>query len=198
MRLAGAWQMIKAAFEASPYLAAVMALIFWLGLCWKFRLVAIGLRRSLPNTLLATFTVSLEEASPTTLEVLHAVTVKPKPESNPGNPAEATASSEDMETDWKLAEIYQVYWALIARGQIVRYTTVLVAFAALSLLVMYIAQPTESVSLLNVANMIGVGAFLPLAILGLLSLVMVLLSVHQLPCKAISTQKPRTIILFAW
>lgn len=198
MTLAGAWQMIKTTFEASPYLAAVMALIFWLGFCWKFRLVTIGRRRSLPNMLLATFTASLEEASPATLKALHTAAVKPKPQSEPGNPAETTASSEDVRADWKLGEVYQIYWALIARGQIVRYTTVLIAFAALSLLVMRLAQPTESVSLLNVANMIGVGAFLPLAILGLLSLIMVLVSAHQIPCNAISTEKPRTIILFAW
>jgi hypothetical protein len=198
MTLAGAWQIIKTAFETSPYLAAMVALILWLGFCWKFRLVAIGRRRSLPTMLLAEFEVSVEQTEPVTLDTLHAVTVKPKRQGNPAAPTEGKANGEEVGAEWNLAEVYQIYWTLVARGEVIRYTTTLIAFAALALFVMFLAQPTASVSLLNVANAIGVAAFLPLAILFLLSLVLILLSAHQLPCDVISKTKPQTIMLFAW
>lgn len=198
MTLAGAWQLIKEAFDASPYLGAVVALIFWLGFCWKFRLVDIGNRRSLPEMLLSAFTVPFTETNGIGLEQLHVKTVEPKSPTNPKDRPETTSSGDQARTPWKLADVYQVYWALVARGQVVRYTTVLVTFSALSLLVMYVAQPTDKVSLLSVANVVGVGAVLPLAVLGLLALVVLLLSAHQLPCSALSTKKPLTVILFAW
>ena len=200
MTLEGAWKIIKTAFETSPYLGAIVALFFWLFFCWKFRLVAIGRRQSFPDMLLASFNLNSEIGTSVTLKELNAINVESKTPQNPQSTPSATAGGEEegAHINWRLVEIYQIYWTLISRGHVVRYTTVLIAFAALSLLIMHLAQPAESVSLLNVANMIGVGAFFPLAILGLLSLIMVLFSAHKIPCKPISEEKPRTIIFFAW
>ena len=198
MNLDTAWQIIKGAFETSPYLAAVVALVLWLAFCWKFRLVGIGLRRSLPNMLLEAFTVEVTEETASTLKVLNGHIVTHKKPQNPAEATELPSDTDQAHANWQLGEVFQIYWALIARGLIVRYTTLLITFSGISLLIMYLAKPKESVSLENVTNMIGIGSFLPLAILGLLSLLLVLCSAHQLPCKGISDEKPQNVIFFAW
>jgi hypothetical protein len=194
MTLASAWQMISDAFTASPYLGAAVALVLWLSLCWKFRLVAIGRRRSLPKLILATFCLHSGHESGATLNALSEASAVPKSSGD----CDRGRNAGSMAHTWTVGEIYQIYWTIIARGQVIQYTSLFIAFTAFSLLTMHFAGPRESVSLLNVANIVGVWFFVPLAMLGLLSLVLVLCSGHQLPCDGIKDHKPLTIILFAW
>lgn len=198
MTLEAAWQLIKTAFDSSPYLAAVIALILWLSFCWSFRLVTVGSRNSLPEILLSAFVVPKQTDAHSAIKSLHTLIASPLPQYSTKPPEASAVETDDGKSQWTLGEIYQIYWTLIARGHVVRYTTMLILFAFLCLLVMNVAQPKESVSLLNVANTVGVATLIPLSALGLLSFAIALLSAHQLPCRHIRAEKPLTTILFAW
>lgn len=187
------WRIVQSAFAASPYLAAVIALLFWLGFSWKYRLVAIGRKKSLPSIILDAFALGVDVQRGQRLATLAEVETLVNP-----TPAGAASHSDSCTHAWKVGEVYLIYWIIIARGQVIRYTSLLVLFAAGSLAVMKLAQPRESVSLLNVANFLGVWTLLPLAVLSLLSFVLLICSAHQLPCSGIKEHKPGTIIPFAW
>lgn len=195
MTLTNLWKMVADAFGASPYLGALFALVLWLSFCWKFRLVTIGRKHSLQDRILATFSLESRHETGTTLDALSNACVLPNSSIECDNPDKNANSATHT---WTVREIFQIYWSINARGRVIKYTTLLIVFAAFCLLFMHLAQPRENVSLLNVANILGVWTFVPLAMLALLSLVIVLSTTHQLPCVGIKEQKPHTIILFAW
>ena len=190
------WGIVKGAFDTSPFLAAIVLLILWLGFCWKFRLITVGKKNPLPDRLLASLSVQKMDGEHMTLDQFHILEVFPN-QSAVG--IKSSSSNKEIKEDdvWRFNEIYKVYMTMIARGMIVRYTTLVVLFVLIAFGVMYMAQPSKDVSLLSVANVIGAGALLPLSILSMLSFSMMLLSAHHIPVDIISGKSAKDIILFS-
>lgn len=172
-------------FSRSPNLGFILLLSAWILRAWWFRLVDVGPRRSFPEELLRSFQVTIAPKSTVSLHDLGDVVARF---------SEGSGSKEQ----WRVREVYVVYWTLLARAWIVKTTTMLMLFSAFALGVMVIATPTEQVSLSNVVDIGGWLALFGLGVVLVLGLATALSSAHTVPRTVGKDLWKTTVLFFSW
>lgn len=172
---------VQSIFAQSATAGFTVVLVVWLIRAWWFRLLDVGVRRSVADDLLTAATLGEAVAANQTLSTLGAC---------------AVGGTKDER--WTALEVFGVYWILRARGWIVKVASGMVVFVGCSLIIMSLAQPTGQVSLINVAGILGWLSVFAVLMLAALALVTLVTSAHTLPRGVARKVNNRAFVMVAW
>lgn len=170
-------------FLSSPGRAVTTALAIWTIYAIFYKLVIIGLNRSLGDMIMRAFQVDLSGN----------ISIHELSTTNVGH---NTGITVDGHT-WEVKNVFLAYYALGMMRVAVITATSLAAFSAMSIFVMNLAQPVKSISMEQVAETLGFGSTIFLVAYVVISLLKILSAIHKMPVSFISDEKDYKVILFS-
>ncbi|MEM7247732.1 MAG: hypothetical protein AAF533_20510 [Acidobacteriota bacterium] len=171
-------------FEISPSLALAAVAVAWLVLSWYFKLVHVGVRESLPTTLLIAFKLHCKKPS---IDLYGLLDCDAKP-----------TTRDPGARSWRINDLIFLYWALRVQGMVVIIFTCLLGFIIGALGVMHLAKPAEGISLVHVSEVLSAVFSGCLFLLGGLSIMKLVGSITRIPHEQLRKIKAWQLILLAW
>lgn len=177
----GIGELLLKAFEYSPFAGVAAFGAMWLITIWVYK-VFTGVKDDLPGMILTAFSVA--------------------PESEPMNLVALMDRSAALvpadSRDWRVGDVMFLFWTLRVLRWVVLVFSTLLLICGLALLVMYLAQPAEGISLGRVSNVFTPVFIFCLVVLCVLSVMKSYGSINRLPKTLLSDQQAWKVILFAF